>query len=97
VLTAAGSVVVFAVLAHIARMSSADRRASDRTRRYAFIGIVPRVASLHDALRSPRCCSGEYAVHREKSTAFRPSFAARAMIMENGGTRVYHRDAGVSE
>ncbi len=73
-------------------MSSTSRVesfASGRNRRYAGTGIVPSFASLHDAARNARRCSGEYLVHSAKLTALRPSFAASAMMNENGVIRVY--------
>jgi hypothetical protein len=77
----------------IVSTSAGEGRASRRKVRYAFTGILPSVTSVHDASSKARCCSGEYSVHAEKSIAFRPSLAPRAMRVEKGGIRVYQRDS----
>jgi hypothetical protein len=53
-------------------------------------GILPSVTSLHETVKSIRCCSGEYAAQSEKLTAFRPSYTALAISQETGATWVYH-------
>jgi hypothetical protein len=52
-------------------------------------GILPADASSHDAASSVRCWLGEYVLHSEKLTAFRPSDTPRAISHESGATSVY--------
>src|SRR5436190_6058567 len=77
--------------------SPGESFAPGRKRRYADMGILPALASSHDATSSARCCSVEYAVHSEKLTAERPLSAPRAMTKEKGATFVYQREDIVLE
>jgi len=61
------------------------------------MGILPVLASVHDAARYPRCLSGEYDAQSAKLSVCRPFRAPRARIQETGGTRADQCDDIVFE